>query len=405
MDLIIKRKRFSNDMDYYYYNMLLKKQIVTFTPIFRDKIIINVYSGLANAHMQQVHFKKAKSSISEKFDNLNVIFNEMDVDDFKRNIMEKNWTYKSLVDWLLSSHIHFIICHPHQGFLEKGIDITPIEFYNELQRLKFHIGFPNGDELRCPVFTQNKAIYLKALYQNQLSNPTFYINVKDEMDLYRNDLKSFFDKHSELKRKRKIEDPDIKTGYILKTPFSNNRRNKVEYESNGDEFFIPNLLTNIVEYQKQFQDVKIVTRCVNASLPIQRGMPYFMIQPIMSNRKEYKVILFNHKALYISGSPTQTLGHSFSKENLDSILTFSENALRACKTYCPYMITDGLIRIDIFENQKNLMIVNEIESIEAKYPHATKIEITGNLESKLQLYWTDKLDKYIHLCIKKSKFN
>jgi hypothetical protein len=393
-------------MENYYYNLILKTEVVKYTPEYNgDVIVVNIYSGLANENKQTVHFKEAKENVAALFPNINIVYNEMDVLQFRNNVIEKKWTYKTLVDWLLSSHIHFIICHPHQGLIERGIDIAPLELYNELQRLKFHIGFPSGDELNCPVFTQNKAIYLNALYQYKLCNPTFFINVEDDFYLYSDDLKLFFDNHWELQKRKDNNGggQDKKTGYILKTPFSYNRRNKVELKDNE------HLLENTFCYHDQFKNVQFssntTTTQTTTGLPIQRGMPYFMVQPMMSNRREFKIVLFNHRALYISASPTQTLGFAFKKENMEYIFKFSEYALNVCKEKCPHMITDGLIRIDVFENQNNNLIVNEIEGLEAKYDHATKFELTGDLEQKLQMYWTEKLQLFINKYQEGAKFN
>ena len=43
-----------------------------------------------------------------------------------------------VVDWLLESHIHFILGHPHQGLGHFGWSINHI--YSQLDRLTYHIG-------------------------------------------------------------------------------------------------------------------------------------------------------------------------------------------------------------------------------------------------------------------------
>lgn len=68
---------------------------------------------------------------------------------------------KLLVDWLLGSHIHFVITHPNQGWYTTTISID--DLYTEFSRLKYHPGFPMGAQLQCPIFTQNKWNYLKYL--------------------------------------------------------------------------------------------------------------------------------------------------------------------------------------------------------------------------------------------------
>jgi len=186
----------------------------------------------------------------------------------------------------------------------------------------------------------------------------------------------------------------------LKTPYSCNRRNQVLFEKKS-EIKTDQLLTQIGFYRNQFKNVQVTKlgkNLLNRNLPIQRGIPYLMLQPIMSNRREYKVVLFNHVVQHTAGSYTEKAGYPFSKENLQSMVNFAEDSLRYCKNQCPFMITDGLVRVDIFENQSGQLVVNELESLEAGYEHI-KINVTGNLNEKLKFYWKERLIKYINKCL------
>lgn len=93
----------------------------------------------------------------------------------------KNWDHPAkLVDWLLRSHLHFITAHVHQGTESFGWPIESI--YSELQRLRYHPGFPNMASLECPMFTQNKILYLKALPDSMIL-PSFKIRISEDMDM------------------------------------------------------------------------------------------------------------------------------------------------------------------------------------------------------------------------------
>ena len=70
-------------------------------------------------------------------------------------------TPTDLIDWLLDSDIHIIATHVHQGIPRWSASIV----YTELQRLRNHCGFPSGDQLQCPVFTQHKFNYLYGIRQ------------------------------------------------------------------------------------------------------------------------------------------------------------------------------------------------------------------------------------------------
>ena len=82
-------------------------------------------------------------------------------------IKDNSWNPKDLVDLLMNSDVHFIITHIHQGLEQLGWDM--VELYNEVQRFRYHIGYPNRIHLRCPIRTQDKFDYFSAL---AICNPT-----------------------------------------------------------------------------------------------------------------------------------------------------------------------------------------------------------------------------------------
>jgi hypothetical protein len=94
------------------------------------------------------------------------------------HIREDNLTIKNIVDWLLESHLHFVITHPHQGLYNLGWSATDI--YNEIFRLKYHRGFPTLEKLKCPIFCQDKWIYLQHLPSTM---PTYKIQLLEEVEV------------------------------------------------------------------------------------------------------------------------------------------------------------------------------------------------------------------------------
>ena len=86
-----------------------------------------------------------------------------------------HYSIQDIVTWLLASSVHFITVHVHQGLqlalLDTSISkqtgqnrFTINSILSELQRLKFHRGFPFGNYLQCPVFLQDKYVYLAILH-------------------------------------------------------------------------------------------------------------------------------------------------------------------------------------------------------------------------------------------------
>ena len=101
---------------------------------------------------------------------------KMTLDDFKTSEM----TLKGLIDWLLESHIHFIICHIHQGLENSLWSID--EIYKEVQRLGPHPGFPNRGQVHCPIFRQDKYACLSRL-PSRMRLSTFKIDLVEDMDM------------------------------------------------------------------------------------------------------------------------------------------------------------------------------------------------------------------------------
>ncbi len=79
------------------------------------------------------------------------------------------WTPEMLVDWLEEADFHLITSHVHQG----NPHWNAADVLRQLQRLAQHPGFPNGINLKCPIFLQHKFYYLLGL--RQYVNPTLAV--------------------------------------------------------------------------------------------------------------------------------------------------------------------------------------------------------------------------------------
>ena len=168
---------------------------------------MHVYQGANEAGHQWYPFHRATN-----------ILNMEKVSIFYCNIkMVKDnlWNPKDLVDWLLNSDVHFIITHIHQGLEQLSWDM--VELYNEVQRLRYHNGYPIRIHLRCPIWTQDKYDYLSAIANDGLCNPTYKVdlNIESLMDFekIKDDIVCLL--------KCRLEGE----GYVIKTPFSTNRAN------------------------------------------------------------------------------------------------------------------------------------------------------------------------------------
>lgn len=103
-----------------------------------------------------------------------VKFEELNISVFR----ETNWSLADLVNWLLASHIHLIICHPHMHMDKIAPSID--DLYEEIDRLKYHTGYPSNEDILCPIWRQDKIQYLRALPPDYIL-PTCQVPLSDDM--------------------------------------------------------------------------------------------------------------------------------------------------------------------------------------------------------------------------------
>ena len=120
---------------------------------------------------QLLPFRQACEIIYSKSSFRTVFLTCADVNTFKLTELD-------IINWLLEGDIHFIISHIHQGI----VNINMNKLYTEIMRLHDHPGFPNGSNLLCPVFTQDKYKYLQVLMPKGMCNPTLKVDFLPIMD-------------------------------------------------------------------------------------------------------------------------------------------------------------------------------------------------------------------------------
>jgi hypothetical protein len=289
------------------------------------------------------------------------------------------YSIKDIVSWLLASSVHFITGHVHQGLQLQILDsssnsiqsghrrFTMNSILSELQRLKLHRGFPFKNYLQCPVFLQDKYVYLAILQNQGMCNPTFKVDrnswfdgTEENSTILLSTIDDFLDNCNEEG-----------CGWVVKLPFVTNQ---------------------IVKGLKTKDEVIKKLRSIFSN-DKQGIYPYAMIQPCMRNRKEYKVVYIPSKSIVYVSSSTTTAGHykkafPTGKDHCD-LFDFVKRAVEAFQDACPHSICDGLFRVDVFMNQANKFIVNEFESLEAVYYGKSILENT--VTNYLKDYWYGKL--------------
>mmetsp|Transcript_5290 Transcript_5290/g.7495 ORF Transcript_5290/g.7495 Transcript_5290/m.7495 type:complete len:260 (-) Transcript_5290:157-936(-) len=144
----------------------------------------------------------------------------------------------------------------------------------ELQRLKYHRGFPYGKLLKCPVVLEDKYEYLSILHQQNMCNPTLKVERSSITGIQKDDELAI-NKILEFLNNCKEEG----CGWVVKLPFVTNQ---------------------VIKGIKSRED--LIKRIYSIFTTDTKGIyPYVMIQPCMKNRKEYKVVYIPRKdILYVA---------------------------------------------------------------------------------------------------------
>lgn len=89
----------------------------------------------------------------------------------------------------------------------------------------------------------------------------------------------------------------------------------------------------------------------------------------------------------------------FSRPPHDRLFQFVREAIQTLKSGFPGFITEGLVRVDVFETMAGDLVVNEFESLDAAY-YSTQIEDEMKVKVYLQNYW----NAYIVRSIEEAKY-
>ena len=303
---------------------------------------------------------------------------------YHKEVKEKEWGYRDVINWLLDSSFHVILCHMHQGrkLFDIPWDITG--YLLELRRLGYHPGFPQVEHLQCSIFTQNKLMYLSALKEHDRINHTLIIALKNYNMYLKKDNKLIYGKYSEVIFEwhdpqeviEKLKDccPEyLDCTWVVKYPC----------KTNHDQ----------LRYVNNFKDLKeVITQNYN-SQETGLSVPYCIIQPKLKNGKEYKVVCLNHKASHIK-IKNNHISTGFS--NSEELHKFAEDSIQLLEDELHSTILNGLVRVDIMLRNDGKMIVNEFESLEAEF---VKSAITDNcVVTFIENYWFQILENFYIQC-------
>jgi hypothetical protein len=282
------------------------------------------------------------------------------------------WDISDFFVWFFSGDLHFITNHPVQAV--EFFDSRDLEA--QLETIRHHRGFPCLEEIECPIFRQDKFVYINAC--QDICIPTYRIDFpvpevtvvkksrvisisKDDLQLSPtiiNEIEQFMALHDEGK------------GYILKLPFCTNcegirRCSTIDQILDG-----------------------IKSRYVNFG----HRVGYCLLQVNLANKMEYKIAICPGKSPYITNPARKAKGATaFSKEPHLKLFQFAERALRVLKTRVRGTLDTMLVRVDVMQRLDGSFVVNEYESLEALFC-CSKFD-SNELETQrfLETFWYNRI--------------
>jgi len=143
-----------------------------------DIVTVGVFLGGKDSRQGRI-VKAAAANVKAHYlnRNIDVQFEFLNNDEV---INKRKWSPQELFTYLRRKDIHVIPTHGHQSNIARGsvgYHWTAAGYIRNLKMLKFHLGYPMGKYINCPVFQQDKIGYLKEL--NRYCTPTLAVSFPD----------------------------------------------------------------------------------------------------------------------------------------------------------------------------------------------------------------------------------
>jgi hypothetical protein len=224
---------------------------------------------------------------------------------------------------------------------------------NEIvKQLRDHPGFPTGDQVGCHIFLRDKMGYIEKAPHFFL--PSLKLNLTEFMS---NDVATLNEIFHFLNRY-----PDSQ--FVVKTGYTRNDSYKSIKCSNQNEVYKKLALLCEKHIHKGNNELKF---------------NYAFIQKIVSNRKEHKLLFFDGKFQYVQ----QVSAHARDKRALyhssEDIQLFAQSVVDYYKIFVPEVISQGIIRVDVMEDDEGNLLVLDHPVVNEYYEYALKERILENL--------------------------
>jgi hypothetical protein len=155
----------------------------------------------------------------------------------------------------------------------------------------------------------------------------------------------------------------------------------------------------------QYQGKKIACKSAQGYVDIQEKIakwlrneailgyiPYCLLQPLIRDNTEAKVVLFNGKFICRNPHKDGTGGRRSSLGSDDKALgAIAEEMAARFKASHPQLIDDQILRVDFFQDSTSgQYILNEVESFNAQVVGLGGGDSAGSVMDLVRIYWRDK---------------
>ena len=185
------------------------------------------------------------------------------------------------------------------------------------------------------------------------------------------------------------------TSFIIKAPFTTNSQHfKRYFDSRPDQDsndMVKRILAFVVEVRDDIYDLR------RRGHPTCYVIPYLMLQVKLWDKSEVKIVFLGGRFHHILSSSTKSVVTKLINHKQIDVVKFAAHALQTLSSSKKFIL-DGLVRVDVFQDQNGKLVINELESLEANYH--TKSEMKQLSTQKfLVAYWEKQIYKSICLVL------
>ena len=160
---------------------------------------------------------------------------------------------------------------------------------------------------------------------------------------------------------------------MLKAPFITNRNHFHSYPSDAE--------SAVMNLKGIHNKIHVSKACFS--------VPYVMLQERAICNNEVKLVFLDGVYHHIMSSTIKAVTMSLTGVTEGQIIQFATSVVQSLAGHEHYIL-DGLVRVDVFKDNEGELVVNELESLEAR-SFTLNEALASSTQEFLEQYWEKKL--------------